>query len=596
MGYTPHVLVIGGGVTGITTARDLAIRGLDVTLVERGTLASGATGWTETLLESGARHAATDPELARRCLREGQVLREIAGHCIDDSGGLLVDHGDQSAQYDRTIEACRELDISVRELGADEIRAVEPSLSPEIDRAARIPDATVDPFRLALDTASDAAAHGATIRTHTEVTDVLVEDGSVVGVRVDGTRQAVTDGGAVSPAAAPGRSFGAPDTSKQRPGESGSQRSGDGNRAGQSERGDTLDHTSIENTVASNEEEIRADYVVNAAGAHAGEIASMAGFDLPLEFTRSAVVLSASASTETIVRQIQESGEQHVVPAGSMSVLGTATETVENPDDETGLSEAVDGILAGLSETVPGIETTRLPRTEWSVRTDLETADISGGVHIDHTKYHDTWGMVTVVGARLTTHRHLAERVTDHICGEFGIQRECQTDELSLRNWGGTQNAFGRLTDDTDQFERGQPDPQGAVICPCLGVTKDAVHEAIDDAGPSADLNDVRIRTGAGSGVCQGGRCAHRMATQLHPGKDRYAVESALNSLLNERWRGQRYTLWGDQLTSAMETYLLHTETTDRMAPDASSLDLSRFSDGSETTDERPTQCLREPP
>ena len=38
MGYTPHVLVIGGGVIGTGIARDLAIRGLDVTLTEGGSV------------------------------------------------------------------------------------------------------------------------------------------------------------------------------------------------------------------------------------------------------------------------------------------------------------------------------------------------------------------------------------------------------------------------------------------------------------------------------------------------------------------------------------------------------------------------------
>lgn len=593
MGYTPHVLVVGGGVTGTAIARDLAIRGLEVTLLERDSLASGATGWVETLLQSGAGHAATDPELARRCHREGQILRETAGHCIDDTGGLLVDREDDEA-FERTLEACRECEIPVDELASDEIRAVEPSLSPEVDRAARIPDAAVDPFRLALDTARDAESHGATIRTHTEVTDVLVEDGSVVGVTVQSAQPTMTDGGVAAPVAAPGRSFGGRDAEKQRPGESSSEARYERDSHGeQTRQRGRHGRSSAMRTGTHTSDEIRADYIVNAAGGHAGAIASMAGFDLPLAFHRTTVVLSDAEATGMVVRRISDSGEQRVVPAGSMSVLGTAVDTVDGPDDETELSHAVESILAELPDTVPEIDTTPLPRAEWGVRTDLTTADISGGVRIDHAKYHDTWGIVTVVGARLTTHRHLAERVTDHICGEFGITRECKTDELPLRNWGGVQRAFEQFTGDTARTgDNGETEP---VICPCLGVRRDEIHEAIDDAGTPTDLNDVRIRTGASAGVCQGGRCAHRMATQLYPGEDRFGVESALDGLLEERWRGQRYTLWGDQLRRAMETYLLHRETMDRTAPDASSLDLSRFSDGQEATDDRPTHCLRGP-
>jgi glycerol-3-phosphate dehydrogenase len=319
----------------------------------------------------------------------------------------------------------------------------------------------------------------------------------------------------------------------------------------------------------------------------------MAGFDLPLDFHRRAVVLSDADSTETIVRRIRESGEQHVVPASSTSVLGTTVETVDDPGDETGLADAVDEILDTLPETIPGIDSTRLPRAEWAVRTSLATADHSGGVHIDHAKYHDTWGIVSVVGARLATHRHLAERVVDHICGEFGIQRECQTDELPLAGSVGVRTEFGRTHPRSDHAAQR---PAETVICPCLGVTRNDIHEAIEDADGSANLNDVRLRTGASAGVCQGGRCAHRMATQLYPGEDRYAVESALDDLLADRWQGQRYTLWGDQLSGAMETYLLHAVTMDRRAPDASALDLNRFSDGQEPDEKRPTHCLRGPP
>ncbi|MEF8809274.1 FAD-dependent oxidoreductase, partial [Natronomonas sp.] len=51
------VIVVGGGATGVGIARDLAMRGLDVTLFERGGLGSGTTGRSHGLLHSGARYA-----------------------------------------------------------------------------------------------------------------------------------------------------------------------------------------------------------------------------------------------------------------------------------------------------------------------------------------------------------------------------------------------------------------------------------------------------------------------------------------------------------------------------------------------------------
>ena len=40
----PHVIVVGAGSTGAATAHDLALRGLRVTVIERGEVASGTTG------------------------------------------------------------------------------------------------------------------------------------------------------------------------------------------------------------------------------------------------------------------------------------------------------------------------------------------------------------------------------------------------------------------------------------------------------------------------------------------------------------------------------------------------------------------------
>ena len=58
------VIVIGGGATGAGTARDCALRGLRVLLVERNDIATGATGRNHGLLHSGARYAVTDTESA----------------------------------------------------------------------------------------------------------------------------------------------------------------------------------------------------------------------------------------------------------------------------------------------------------------------------------------------------------------------------------------------------------------------------------------------------------------------------------------------------------------------------------------------------
>ena len=71
------VIIVGGGITGAGTARDCAMRGLRVLLIERHDIATGATGRNHGLLHSGARYAVTDQESAAG--RRPELPGEIRG-------------------------------------------------------------------------------------------------------------------------------------------------------------------------------------------------------------------------------------------------------------------------------------------------------------------------------------------------------------------------------------------------------------------------------------------------------------------------------------------------------------------------------------
>ncbi|MBT6611520.1 MAG: FAD-dependent oxidoreductase, partial [Deltaproteobacteria bacterium] len=85
-----EVLIIGGGVTGTGVARDLALRGVNCILVEKNDINSGASGGNHGLLHSGARYVSKDFESARSCRKEGELLKRLAPHCINNTGGLFV--------------------------------------------------------------------------------------------------------------------------------------------------------------------------------------------------------------------------------------------------------------------------------------------------------------------------------------------------------------------------------------------------------------------------------------------------------------------------------------------------------------------------
>jgi len=93
-------------------------------------------------------------------------------------------------------------------------------------------------------------------------------------------------------------------------------------------------------------------------------------------------------------------------------------------------------------------------------------------------------------------------------------------------------------------------------------VTRAEIRDAVSQSG--SDLNAVRIRTRASMGNCQGGFCCQNMANELHPEYDEETVREALDDLFQERWKGERHALWGEQLSQAMLNYALHATTMNR--------------------------------
>ncbi|QZX98692.1 FAD-dependent oxidoreductase [Halobaculum rubrum] len=188
----PTVLVVGGGATGTGVARDLTMRGVSVVLAERGGLSAGATGRSHGVLHSGARYAEADRGGARECIEENAIVREIAGACVADTGGLFVSLADDDADYfAEKRDACRAVGIDAEEIDPAVARDAVPGLAEDVERVMRVPDGVVYPSRLVAATAADARERDARIETDAPLTDLTVEDGAVTRATVGGEELAV---------------------------------------------------------------------------------------------------------------------------------------------------------------------------------------------------------------------------------------------------------------------------------------------------------------------------------------------------------------------------------------------------------------------
>ena len=521
-----EVVVVGGGATGTGIARDLTMRGVDVTLVERDRLAFGTSGRMHGLLHSGARYAVSGPDTARHCHDENRTLRDIAAHCVEETGGLFVQLPDDDAEYfDRKLRACQEAGIPVEEIDPDRARREEPLLSDDVERALRVPDAAIDPFGLIAANAASAADHGATIRTHTAVTDVLVEDGTVVGVAIDDDAVA-------------GRST------------------------------------------------IRAEQVVNAAGPWAGELAAMAGVDVPMRPAKGAMVVTNIRHVDTVINHCRPRTEADIlVPHGTTAILGTTDREIEDPDDYEEESWEVTHLIEELSKLVPELTEARPLRAYWGVRPlfapegqEDTVPDSRDFAILNHQKRDSVGGFTTVVGGKLTLYRLMAERVADLIADRLGVDAPCRTASEPLPGSDGAvdvrtvmqrfdlrsqvaHRTADRLGNRTDPVLEGSESADRRVLCECEAVTRAEVRDAIDAVGP--DIEAIRNRTRASMGTCQGTRCGHRLASEIARVHGPEASMDALEDLTVERWRGQRHVAEG-RLGQLALTYSVHGGTYNR--------------------------------
>jgi glycerol-3-phosphate dehydrogenase len=530
------VVVIGGGSTGCGVIRDLARRGLDAVLVEKGNLTHGTTGRMHGLLHSGGRYAVSDKKSARECIEENRVLRDIAGHCVEETGGLFVKRPEDSEEYfQEKLEGCRECDIPAEVIDGEEARRREPYLARDVEKAIAVPDGAVDPFRLCVANAADAREHGARVETHAEVTDILIEDGEVVGIEIEHD-------------------------------------SGPGKRV-HHEPGET--------------EAIYAKYVVNATGAWAGQIGEMAGVDVEVRPSKGVMTVMNTRQVDTVVNRCRPKGDADiVVPHETACILGTTDKEVGDPEDYPEEEWEVDLMIETLSELIPALKDARTLRSFWGVRplyeppgtgTDDPTDITRDYFLLDHDVRDDLPGMTSIVGGKLTTYRMMAESITDHVCEKLDHEAECDTaetplpgsedfsvlrdymEEFGIRSPIGRRSAqrLGSRADDV--LSSVDPNP---VVCECEGVTRAEVRDGIEQAG--SDLNAVRLRTRASMGNCQGGFCTHRIASELAQEYPEPVVRDAEDELFQERWKGQRHALWGRQLSQAMLNRMLHATTMNR--------------------------------
>ncbi len=175
---TFDIAVIGGGITGAGIARDAAMRGLSVALVEARDFASGTSSRSSKMIHGGLRYLAQgDVALVKEAASERQVLRRIAPHLTRLSQFLLPTTNMAMAAKLRaglwTFEKLGNVPESEkhRQIGLAELRRSEPLLRTDgFNGAILYPEFLTDDARLVLANIRSARAAGAVVLNHAAAT------------------------------------------------------------------------------------------------------------------------------------------------------------------------------------------------------------------------------------------------------------------------------------------------------------------------------------------------------------------------------------------------------------------------------------------
>lgn len=382
------ILVIGGGITGCGVARDAAMRGLSVALVERDDFASGTSGRSSRLVHGGIRYLEQGRlHLVYESIRERQTLLRIAPQLVKPLaftwpiyrgarvGRLKLGAGLMLYQFMAYGRSHRPSFLSARKT-----LAREPSLRPSgLTGGAVYYDASTDDCRLTLATALSAAEAGAVVVNHTRAVRIIRDRGRAIGAEVKAQHSA----------------------------ESG---------------------------------EVRASVIVNATGVwqnaadaieHGTRLRGSKGVHITVPRER-----IGNRDAITMISSV-DGRVMFCLPAAANTIIGTTdTWTDQSPEDVHASSADVDYLLRSANSYFPEARLTRDDViSAWAgIRPLVATSSNNPtAASREHSVVTDASGVISVTGGKLTTYRSMAAEVVDRAQEALGQRlSSAPTDTIRL--------------------------------------------------------------------------------------------------------------------------------------------------------------------
>lgn len=506
------VVVVGGGITGAGVARDAALRGLRVCLVEQHDFGAGTTWGSSGMIHGGLRYIEYDWETTRVSCLDGGYIKRIAPHLLFPVVFLLPIYPDDPFGMEKKETALEVYDRfqpykagrpHVRLTAAEALR-LEPGLRPGLSGAVTMDEWGVDAARLVALNAVGAREAGAELRTYTEVVGIVREDGAVRGVRV-------------------------------------------------------------RSRLSGAEEVIAAKVVCNAAGPWAPQLCEMAGAKLKLRPAKGVhLVYDRRITNCALGVEAIDGRDLLLVPHANQTILGTTDDDFYGDPEHLEVTEdEVEYILQAFERVLPSIRQHRITHANAAVRPTLYgwrryEDDLSREYEVfDHGALDGVPGLVSIAGGKMSMFRKMAEDTVDvllrtlgrpfvpctthttplpggesvvdvaEVAGNFGLPLPV-AQRLCFRHGARAEALLGDA----------EPEDRRAVVCECEPVTRAELRHVVRQENVER-LEDLYRRVRCTGGGCLGMRCAWPAARILgeEKGWSTRQVAEEVRDFLDARWQ-----------------------------------------------------------
>jgi len=400
------MLVIGGGATGMGVAIDAAARGFDVLLLEAKDFGKGTSSRSTKLIHGGVRYLEQgNISLVMEALKERGLLRQNAPHLVHDLAFIVPNYSWWEAPFYGIGMKVYDLLAGKygfgrsRVLSAEETIARLPNLQTEGLRGGVVYyDGQFDDTRLLIHMAATSADHGGTLINYAPVVEITRdEDGFANGVTFRDEETGAT-------------------------------------------------HTAP------------ARVVINATGMFADDVRRMTdptaqkmiapSQGIHLVFDRSFL----PAESAIMVPHTSDGRVLFAIPWHDHTVVGTTDTPIEQATYEPRpFEEEIQFILDTAAQFLSKPPTRADILSVYVgirplVKSDNGDADKTSALSRDHTIHIDSAGLITIVGGKWTTYRHMAEDCVNHAITIGRLDdKACNTRTLKLHGYFENVDLLGNL-------------------------------------------------------------------------------------------------------------------------------------------------------